>query len=381
MLYKRNNGAGSKASEISVTVAQCSDCGFVYNCPRVRADILANHYLSSSLASGQVYRDEGPQGHYTVLNMKRASFLSEFLNQRECGQILDVGCGVGGFLEALRKENAANWQLFGLEPSVEASMQARDKGYIVKTEMLSSDIFSPSSFDAISLVSVLEHLSDLQQTLESVSVLLKPGGIVFIEVPNLLKPEVSLTSFFSIEHIQHFTPGSLAKLLRQHGLVEMLTDPDAEDNVIRVVASQKMKDWSDVSPGEFSDDREETITAVKEYVIKEDEMLGRLKENVSGSFSRWKKEGRTIAIYGAGVHTVELMIHFDLRSVSSILIDGDPKKQGTVFLGLPVHAPEEIIGLGVDAILVSSNRFQSEIVRKIRQVAGDNVEVELCYDE
>ena len=63
------------------------------------------------------------------------------------------------------------------------------------------------------------------------------------------------------------------------------------------------------------------------------------------------------------------------------MIDGDPMKQGTTFLDFPVFAPEQIVELGIDAILVSSHRFQDEIVSKIRQVAGENIEIALCYDE
>lgn len=381
VLYKRDSRTGTEINDISVTVAQCSVCGFVYNNPRVRADILSEYYLSSSLASGQVFRDEGPHGHYTSLNARRARFFFRFLEKKSCGKLLDIGCGVGGFLDALHKINTTEWQFFGLEPSKDASAQAKNKGYSVETAMLSPDVFSPSSFDAISLVSVLEHLPDLQQAVESLSFLLRPGGIVFVEVPNLLEPELSLTGFFSVEHIQHFTPNSLARLLSQHGLVEVIVDSDAEANVIRMVASRKMGGWSSASPHEFVDDRKDIILSVKKYVKKEEKMLEKLKKKVSGSFTRWKKEGRTVAIYGAGVHTVELMVHFDLQSVSSILLDGDSKKQGTLFLDIPVYAPEKIIELGVDAILVSSNRFQDEIVKKIRQVAGENVDIVLCYDK
>ena len=380
-LYRRNIRTGTKLGEVDIIVSQCSGCGFVYNSLRVRQEILSEYYYSNPLASGQVYRDEGSQGYYTSLNFSRAQFFSELLKKQSSGKLLDIGCGMGGFLDALRQEKMNDWQLFGLEPSIEASSQAKAKGYTVETAMLADDVFSLSSFDAISLVSVLEHLPDLQQTLKRVSTLLKPDGIVFIEVPNLLSPELSLTGFFSLEHIQHFTPSSLASLLREYGLSDIIVDPDAAENIIRIIASPKMEFWSDAILEEFSDDHKEATSAVKKYAASEKEMLERLTENVSGSLVRWQKQGCNIAIYGAGAHTVELMSHFDLHAFSSILIDGDPMKQGTTFLDFPVFAPEQIVELGIDAILVSSHRFQDEIVSKIRQVAGENIEIALCYDE
>jgi 2-polyprenyl-3-methyl-5-hydroxy-6-metoxy-1,4-benzoquinol methylase len=380
-LYRRNKRTGSTLGEIEIVVAQCSGCGFVYNCPRVRQSILSNYYYSSSVASGQTYRDEGPHGYYPLLHKARARFFSGFLKKQPSGKLLDVGCGVGGFLQAVSAEIIGDWQLLGLEPSMEASKQARANGYTVETAILAEDVFSPSSFDAISLVSVLEHLPDLHQAIKSVSILLKPDGIVFIEVPNLLSPELTLTGFFSLEHIQHFTPGSLSALLIQYGLSEIVVDPNVKDKIIRITASSNMARWSDADLMTFVDDTLAARAAVTEYASKEDRLLSKLNRKVSDAFIRWRQQGLTTAIYGAGTHTAELMAHFDLHSVSSILLDGDPKKQGTTFLDLPVYSPEQIPKLGIDAILVSSNRFQAEIVRKIRQVAGNSIEVVLCYDE
>lgn len=380
-LYSRRARTATKLGDIEVTVAQCMACGFIYNSPRVRQAILSEYYFSSPLASGQVYRDEGPQGYYTTLNIRRVKFFSSFLKKQSHGQLLDIGCGVGGFLDALKKENSAGWQFCGLEPSVEAAKQASAKGYSVEVALLADAAFNASSFDAVSLVSVLEHLPDLHQTFTCVSHLLKPDGIVFIEVPNVLSPEISLTGFFSLEHIQHFTPNSLLQLLSEHGFTELVADVDATDNIIRIAASPKMNNWSSLRSEQLSDDREEATLAVEEYAIKEEKMLKGLTRRVGDSLDRWKNEGRTIAIYGAGVHTVELMKHFDLGSASRIFIDGDPKKQGTTFLEFPVYAPKQILELGVDAILVSSNRFQDEIIRNIRQVAGETIEIALCYDD
>ena len=380
-LYQRRKRSGTSLGEITISVSQCSDCGFVYNSPRVRQTILAEHYYSSPLASGQTYRDEGPQGYYTGLNQTRARFLNSFLGHQAQGKLLDIGCGVGGFLDAFSNEAVSAWQCFGLEPSLEASASATAKGYQVETAMLAQDGYEAESFDAISLVSVLEHLPDLHQALQRLSELLKADGILFIEVPNLLKPELSLTGFFSLEHIQHFTPGSLAALLGQYGLTQIIIDPNVSNKIIRLVAARQMGRWSDAALLQFADDRTEATAAVKAYAEKEQQLLTELERNVAGSFARWQQQGFNIAIYGAGIHTAELMGHFDLQAVTSVLIDGDPKKQGTRFLGLPVYAPEQIVELGVDAILVSSNRFQDEIVRNIRQLAGDRVEIAMCYSE
>ncbi|MFV2058075.1 MAG: methyltransferase domain-containing protein [Thiohalomonadales bacterium] len=379
-LYRHNKQTGTTLGEIEVVVGQCDDCGFVYNSRRLRSAVISDYYFSSSVASGQTYRDEDSQAYYPSLHKTRARFLSGFLNSQLSGSLLDIGCGVGGFLGAMSHELNGDWQCLGIEPSMEASRLARINGFRVKTTMLAGDIFTPHSIDAISLVSVLEHLSDLHQALKSVTELLKSDGIVFIEVPNLLLPELSLTGFFSPEHIQHFTPGSLFALLHRYGLSEIITDRSVTDKVIRIVASARMAGWSTADLVTYSDDSTEACQAVKEYTTREERLLTELNYNVTAALVRWQRRNCTIAIYGAGVHTAELLGHFDLHAVCSIVIDGDPKKQGTTYLGFPVYSPEQILELGINAILISSHRFQDEIINKIRQVAGERVEIALCYE-
>ncbi|MBF0247646.1 MAG: methyltransferase domain-containing protein, partial [Alphaproteobacteria bacterium] len=191
-LYRSVKRVGEPLGEVRVSVSQCDDCGFVYNAPRVREDVLESYYATSSLASGQVFRDESAQGYYPQLNARRARHLAGVLRSHPRGRLLDVGCGVGGFLDAMKAELPGGWELYGLEPSRNAHRQSTDKGYAVANALLGSDGMPAGSFDAISMISVLEHTTDPMAALERIRELLAPHGVVFVEVPNVLWPELSL---------------------------------------------------------------------------------------------------------------------------------------------------------------------------------------------
>lgn len=380
-LYQRTKRTGTSLGDVTVSVAQCTQCGFVYNSPRIRADTLKEYYFSSPLASGQVYRDESSQGYYPQLNVARAKHFMDFLKQRSKGRLLDVGCGVGGFLDALKACGLEGWEFYGLEPSHNACESACSKGYIVDPNYLGEDCFSEKSFDAITLVSVLEHLPNPREALARVRHLLKPDGIIYVEVPNLLNPEISLSGCFSLEHIQHFTPASLAALFRSFGWTEIVSDATRQGHNLSLIGSSDLSVWGDGELEEFPPDRETATQVIQQYAREEDAFLQVLDKRVGSVLDSWWQAKRKVAIYGAGIHSIGLTTYFNLQKYCDYFIDGDPKKQGVGFLGLSVHAPEDITSLGIECILVSSQRFQGEIVRKIRDIAGEQVEIAVCYDD
>jgi len=380
-LYQRQKRAGAPLGDVLISVAQCDGCGFVYNNPCVRGDVLDAYYHSSSLASGQTFRDESADGYYPQLNHDRAVYFGRLLASQSQGKLLDIGCGVGGFLDALKTQGLAQWEFYGLEPSENAAASARDKGYIIEESFLGADHLEENSFDAIAMVSVLEHVRDPRLALERLRQLLKPDGIVFIEVPSVLHPELTLTGYFSMEHIQHFSPGILANLFRDMGWVDMMNDPLIEDHGLRLIGSANLSKWEQKNTVSYTDNPAYTRKVIKAYATAELELVEMIIRRVEVALKQWKSEGRKIAIYGAGIHTLELLSVVDLPAYVSIILDSDTKKQGTQFLGLPVHAPKEISNLGIDAVLISSQRFQDEIKRFVESIAPDSIEIAVCYDD
>jgi SAM-dependent methyltransferase len=124
------------------------------------------------------------------------------------GSLLDAGCGTGEFLDEMRR---AGWKVHGLERDASASAWAREHLQLpVETGSLQDLDSSHSSFDAITLWHVLEHLYDPRGALEILHRRLGAKGFLLIAVPNAaaLDAEIYRQNWIALDaprHVNHFT--------------------------------------------------------------------------------------------------------------------------------------------------------------------------------
>jgi len=98
------------------------------------------------------------------------------------GRVLDVGCGAGAGLLALRRHG--DWELFGLEADDAAAQKARASGLNVEAGDLTTFSRPAAAFDLIRMGHVIEHVLDPAGTFRRAWQLLRPGGVLFGETPN-----------------------------------------------------------------------------------------------------------------------------------------------------------------------------------------------------
>jgi 2-polyprenyl-3-methyl-5-hydroxy-6-metoxy-1,4-benzoquinol methylase len=97
-------------------------------------------------------------------------------------RLLDLGCGDGSFLQIAA---SCGWQAEGLDPDPHAAATAGSRGMTVHAGGI--DVFDGQSeqFDAITMSHVIEHLHDPMAVLRACHRLLRPGGTIWIETPNV----------------------------------------------------------------------------------------------------------------------------------------------------------------------------------------------------
>jgi SAM-dependent methyltransferase len=150
----------------------------------------------------------------------------------ERGSLLDVGCWVGFLLAEARDRG---WrQCMGIEPSEFASDYARSRlGLDVRTEELLEAELTAGQFDAVVMGDVLEHLTRTSETLDRVRSLLRPGGVLCLELPDAGSRVARLLGprWWSVipTHVHYFTRHSARTMLARHGFttLEIGTDPKA----------------------------------------------------------------------------------------------------------------------------------------------------------
>lgn len=140
----------------------------------------------------------------------------------EPGILLEVGCGEGWMLAALKEKG---WRVVGSERTLDAARPAGGSTAGPLPVFVGTlDAVRPGrQFDAIVLFQVLEHLTAPMDVLNRCAALLKPGGTLIVGVPNARSWQAQLfgSDWFHLDvprHLFHFSPRGLAWTLRTAGL-------------------------------------------------------------------------------------------------------------------------------------------------------------------
>ena len=142
-------------------------------------------------------------------------------------RLLDIGCGDGDFLIIARD---IGFNVEGLEVDPISRAVAHKAGLTVHPGPFPGSILQPSSYDHITMSHVLEHFHDPVAALHDALKLLKPGGRIWVKVPNLaaLSHRYFKQNAFLLDpprHLVMFDGASLAALLSKVGFTGVTTLP------------------------------------------------------------------------------------------------------------------------------------------------------------
>ncbi|PIR61584.1 MAG: hypothetical protein COY81_03050 [Candidatus Pacebacteria bacterium CG_4_10_14_0_8_um_filter_43_12] len=200
--------------KIHYQLVRCKNDGLVRSTPIYSQSIISNLYQKSELN----YQDQ-------VVNLTQTYLksLSPVLSKLDTDSaILEIGCGSGFMLEALRKKGFT--RLFGIEPSHSAAEQAKTSiRQKIITQPFSKKAMGIKQFDLILLLQTLDHLPNLNQLLEDCYDVLNPGGYIVSVHHNvefwLVKLLGERHPIFDIEHLQLFSEKTSAALFEKHGFL------------------------------------------------------------------------------------------------------------------------------------------------------------------
>lgn len=138
--------------------------------------------------------------------------------------ILDVGCG---WAQALLSFKEKGFDCFGFDPAIEAVDYGCKKGLNIKHAGLEGmDVFEGKKFNIVSMLNVLEHLADPIKSIDQIKKILKPNGILVIDVPNEFNDfQLAGRDVHDLDdwwvappnHLNYFSKDSLVKLLDNMG--------------------------------------------------------------------------------------------------------------------------------------------------------------------
>ncbi|PYQ16770.1 MAG: hypothetical protein DMF80_03345 [Acidobacteria bacterium] len=192
-------------------MVRCPDCRTLFVDPKPDEALLAGMYALEP--------DAGPDELLGELPVRRARHRARTLAGLGARRILEVGCGAGEFLDALREQGL---EAEGVEPGPAAAV-AEAKGHRVHRCWIQQMPVPPVRYDAVVLWEVLEHLPEPGPELVRMQAFVRPQGVVAFSTPSLsgVPARVLGRRFPMINPPQHLTlfskPG-LWSLLRRADL-------------------------------------------------------------------------------------------------------------------------------------------------------------------
>ncbi len=190
------------------------ECGLCQTMPRMNAESLAHFYRDF------YHRFHGRTGVNDAYVAKSRRMAEQRIAAIKAvvptaARVLEIGSGAGQFLVVAQEKT--DWHVCGIEPGQQSAAACVAQGLDVRDATVDTAEFAPDSFDVIVSFHVLEHLPSPGRFFEQAATWLKPGGMLWLEVPNLSRPGGQLESFFQLPHLYSFTAASLENYFRKHG--------------------------------------------------------------------------------------------------------------------------------------------------------------------
>ncbi|MCF8177646.1 MAG: bifunctional 2-polyprenyl-6-hydroxyphenol methylase/3-demethylubiquinol 3-O-methyltransferase UbiG [Sulfuritalea sp.] len=166
------------------------------------------------------------------INPARLAWINDHAEIKD-KQTIDVGCGGGLLSEGMAALGA---HVTGIDLSEKALSVARlhlyESGHSINYRLISAEAMaeeSPSTFDVLTCLEMLEHVPDPASTVAACARLVKPGGQVFLSTINR-NPKAYLLAVVGAEYVlnllprgthdytRFLKPAELSRLCRNAGL-------------------------------------------------------------------------------------------------------------------------------------------------------------------
>lgn len=175
-------------------ILRCQRCNLLTRTPMPPEEAITEWYRE---AYWNHYRDE-PLGSKRSNVYIHALAWIERLHPKP-GILVDVGCGSGAFLALCQKRG---WRGIGFDSSTQAVACARALGLEVHCASFLPCDLADETTDVVTFINALDHLRDPIGALQEAWRILRPGGWVYIRVPN--GPfHVRLMSLLSAVELRH----------------------------------------------------------------------------------------------------------------------------------------------------------------------------------
>ena len=200
-----------------INIIQCNACYFVQSefvSDRALESYYRNFYRGRLDEQGiAVHREKG-----LAQAKGQMAYLLEQQPGLEISAALDYGTAEGSLGHELRAISDKVW-VTEMDPQFVALLEADPLLTLVQHEDLASGAFA-GFFDLVCISHVLEHLTDPYEAMDVFTSVLKPGGLLLVDIPNEVR--MLQRGFQAKGHLSYFTKEAFAQFVDVHGCFDLV---------------------------------------------------------------------------------------------------------------------------------------------------------------
>ena len=257
----------------------CKDCGLVTTSPRIKEESLPYYYekyyhplnYGKESLENQVALFKEGQG------TKIFNLLKPYINEKKIN-VLEIGAGIGNVLDEFKQEaniHDIDVTVLGTEYSMDCIKQCEHRNIPMIEGNAKSVLSTNQTFDIIILSHVFEHFIHLEEELNILKQLLNKDGLLYIEVPGILKNhnkdyyDFSFLGYSVHAHMYNFSLHTLSNILNKHSF-SLLKGNEEVEAIFQINASEEnsiTNDYSRIKQYlEFLEDNQE-------YALKQNKQI------------------------------------------------------------------------------------------------------------
>ncbi|MGB5814902.1 MAG: methyltransferase C-terminal domain-containing protein, partial [Thermoanaerobaculia bacterium] len=224
---------------------------------------------------------------------------------------------------------------------------------------------------------VLAHVPGLNDFVEGLKIALKPGGVVTMEFPHLMRLMVE-NQFDTIyhEHFSYFSFRTVLDVFTVRGLTLFdVEELSTHGGSIRIYARHTEDESKPVEPRvtELLDRERAAGFDDLDHYLSFGEQVKETKRKLLSFLVRLKNEGKSIAGYGAPAKGNTLLNYCGVGTdFIDYTVDRSPHKQGRYLPGtrIPIYAPEHLSETRPDYVLILPWNLKEEIIEQVTDLSS-----------
>jgi SAM-dependent methyltransferase len=288
-------------------------------------------------------------------------------------QVVEIASNDGYLLQFFRDREIS---VLGVEPAGNVAEVAVEKGITTVVEFFGEQVARSLAVDASADLllgnNVLAHVPDLNDFVAGMKVLLKPGGVITMEFPHLMRlVEDRQWDTIYHEHFSYFSFLTASRVFEAHGLrlfdVEELPTHGGSLRIFGCHADDVEKPETEAAHELRERERAAGYERLELYVAY-GESVAQDKRQILSFLIGLKRQGLRIVGYGAPAKGNTMLNYCGIRSdFLDYTCDLNPHKQGQLLPGshIPIRSPEAIREDKPDVVLILAWNLKDEIVEQL----------------